>query len=517
MTGYDKEWLVMIYLSADNDLSEESVWALTEILRAGRSAKVAVVVQIDTRVGRIRRYDVDRLLADFPESKSVDRIDRELLSRGDELCTDKMASLSTLKEFIVDCKKSYNARHSILILSGHSGGPTGNGFLIDLFPQHGLSLRKVRKAIKEAGSVDIVGMDSCGMGMAEVGVQLRDCTDFLVASEGFELNTGWPYFSILEALRKTPEIDPRTLAAGIVDIHTGYYANYEMAGVSTDMAACDLKKTPELVEAIKRLALELTSSLLFRHQFSHRNDSLRDKRIFVEDLPLEARAIADAIVLAHWRAQSYRFERHVDLFDFCQLLHDGCNNAGVRDACSNVNSIIKGQRSGEGYVIRSCHSGGAFQHSNGVAVFFPWASIDEDYDKLRFSKKTGWELFLRAYIRTTRRRAREDGRQVELAVQQGDPSAIRDFPELGTKDFPELGTKDFPELGTKDFPELSTKDFPELGTKDFPELSTKDFPELGTKDFPELSTKDFPELSTKGKLLIPVMKNAPDIFFKDKC
>jgi Clostripain family len=320
MTGYDKEWLVMIYLSADNDLSEESIWALTEIFRAGRSAKVAVVVQIDTRVGRIRRYDVDRLLADFPESKSVDRIDRELLSRGDELCTDNMASLSTLREFIGDCKKSYNARHSILILSGHSGGPTGNGFLIDLFPQHGLSLRKVRKAIKEAGSVDIVGMDSCGMGMAEVGVQLRDCTDFLVASEGFELNTGWPYFSILEALQKTPEVDPRTLAAGIVDTHTGYYANYEMAGVSTDMAACDLKKTPELVEAIKRLALELTRNLLFRRQFSHRNDSLRDKRIFVEDLPLEARAIADAIVLAHWRAQSYRFERHTDLFDLAKAM-----------------------------------------------------------------------------------------------------------------------------------------------------------------------------------------------------
>ena len=502
MSNYDNKWLVMIYLSGDNDLSEECVWALTEIFRAGKSDDVAVVVQIDPRAARIRRFDVNRILENVRETESADL--RDLLSRGTKLKTDNMASVETLKQFITDSKKSHKAQHNMLILSGHSGGPTGNGFLIDLFPQHGLTLTEVRNAIRAAGGVDIVGMDSCGMGMAEVGLQLRGCAKYLVASEGFELNTGWPYFSILNQLRTDPELDPRTLASKIVDIHSDYYASYEMAGVSTDMAACDLKRSAVLVKAVKRLAWELTRNLMFQQRFSHKKDSVRDTRIFVEDLPLEAREIADAIVLAHWRAQSYRFERHTDLLDFCELLYDGCRDQGIQKACSEVISTIR-----DNYVVRSCHSGGAFQHSNGVAIFFPWASIDEEYGELRFPRKTGWDLFLRAYLRTTRRRARETDRSIKLMAQTDNSTSFRDFPKLGTKDFPKLGTKDFPELGTKDFPELGTKDFPELGTKDFPELSTKDFPELGTKDFPELGTK--------GKLLVPVMKNAPDIFFKDKC
>jgi cysteine peptidase C11 family protein len=500
MSKDDKEWLVMIYLSGDNDLSEECVWSLTEVFRAGRSDEVAVIVQIDPRADSIRRYNVNRLLEKLPAAKSVDLRTRDLVSRGTDLKGEDMASGETLRSFIIDSKERNKARHNMLILSGHSGGPTGNGFLIDLLPLHGLSLKSVRNAIKGAGGVDIIGIDSCGMGMAEVGAELSDCAEYLVASEGFELNTGWPYFSILNQLRTAPGMDPRTLATRIVEIHTDYYASYEMAGVSTDMAACDLKKVPELIGVVKRLAWELTRSLLFKQHFSHEGDSVRDKRIFVEDLPLEARAVADAIILAHWRGQSYRFERHTDLLDFCELLRDGCRDEGIRKACSNVISVVRGEKD-DGYVVKSCHSGGAFQHSNGVAVFFPWASIDKKYRKLRFAKATGWDVFLRAYLRTTRRRAREDRGTVELVAHAPDESLMRDFPKLGTKDFPELGTKDFPELGTKDFPELGTKDFPELGTRDFPELGTKDFPELGTK----------------GKVLTPVMKNAPDIFFKDEC
>src|SRR5215471_12381484 len=185
MTNYDKKWLVMIYLSGDNDLSEECVWSLMEIFRAGKSDDIAVVVQIDARAGNIRRFDVNQVLEDVPVQKSLDRRTRELVSRGTVLDDDDMASFATLKNFIVESKASNSARHSMLILSGHSGGPTGNGFLIDLFPQHGLSLNEVRDAIEEAGGVDIVGMDSCGMGMAEIGLQFADCASFLVASEGF--------------------------------------------------------------------------------------------------------------------------------------------------------------------------------------------------------------------------------------------------------------------------------------------------------------------------------------------
>jgi hypothetical protein len=513
MANQTKEWLVMIYLSGDNDLSEESVWSLLEVLRTEPNDKVGVVVQIDPSFQGIRRFDINRLLRErgrktrSRERVNIDEVQSKLLIRGRRVrAGENMASATTLKRFIIESKKYNRARRNLLVLSGHAGGPVGSSFLVDQFPSHGLNLIEVRNAIRDAGGVDVVGMDSCGMGMAEVGDQFRECADFLVASEGFELNTGWPYFPILEALNNTPKMDARTLAATIVRIHTDYYSNFLIAGVSTDMAACDLKKAPGLTTKILKLARELTRNLLLRQKFSHKTDLPRDPRVFVEDLPLAKRSIVDAIILAHWRAQSYRFERHTDLYDFCDLLEHGCEDRGVVKACASVKSFIKGKKKDDGtydgYVIKACRSGGAFQHSRGVAVYFPWQEVENQYSKLSLPQKTGWDLFLRGYVRATRRRARDDSGTVQLVSRTDNASiVVRDFPKLGTKDFPKLGTKGFPELGVRDFPKLGTKDFPKLGTKDFSKLGTKDFPKLGTK----------------GKDIEPVMKNPPDIFFKDPC
>ena len=499
------KWTVMIYLVGDNDLSEESVWSLLEVFRAGTSDEIDVVVQIDPRAKGIKLFEVGRLLEELAKRRSRDNVHREILSVGRPLGgKESMASIDTLTTFVSKTKEHHTADNYLLILSGHAGGPVGKSFLIDQFPAGGLSLKDVSSAIEAAGGVDVLGMDSCGMGMVEVGQEFhKSGVEYLVASEGFELNTGWPYFEIIDWLKKNPLTTPRALADTIVKIHTGYYSNYLMSGVSTDMAACEIALVPKLTTAIKQLAQEMTRNLLLRQKYSHDKDSVRDDRVFVEDLPLAHRSITDAIILAHWRAQSYRFERHTDLYDFCDLLKRGCEDKGIQSACDDVMSVIKGKKrngtnkrnsTNNGYVITSCHSGGAFQHSHGVAIYFPWAVVEDEYSELELSRKTGWDLFLRAYVRRTRRRAREESRNVQIiAGLAGNSIDIKDFPELGTKDFPELGTKDFPEL------------------------STKDFPELGTKDFPELGTRDFPELGTKGKLLVPVMKNPPDIFFSDPC
>ena len=42
------KWLVMIYLAGDNNLSEECVYAITEMKRIGSSKDVAIFAQLDT-------------------------------------------------------------------------------------------------------------------------------------------------------------------------------------------------------------------------------------------------------------------------------------------------------------------------------------------------------------------------------------------------------------------------------------------------------------------------------------
>src|SRR5262249_11552426 len=204
--------------------------------------------------------------------------------------------------------------------------------------------------------------------------------NYMVAAQGFELNTGWPYHNILAALQAEPTMKPKEFACVIVKEYIHYYSDYTIAGVSVDHAACDLSQSDGLREAVMKLA-----------------QTLQDK--------LSYRDVKNAILLAHWRAQSYKSEQYVDLWDFCDLLENGCDDADVGQACRATKKAV------EKFVLISCYSGAAFQHSHGLSIYFPWAKSDLDndlpeYKELAFHKDTNWGAFLEAYGEQTQRELR---------------------------------------------------------------------------------------------------------------
>ena len=72
-----RKWTVMIQLSGDNNLSEESVWALTEMRRVGSNDDVAVIAQLDstihenTRLADERNGIAGKLDADLMKSQHL--------------------------------------------------------------------------------------------------------------------------------------------------------------------------------------------------------------------------------------------------------------------------------------------------------------------------------------------------------------------------------------------------------------------------------------------------------------
>jgi hypothetical protein len=294
---------------------------------------------------------------------------------------------------------------------------------------------------------------------------------------------------IQQVVRAQPQITSAALGAEIVRQHTEYYADFLMAGVSTDISACDLSKVDEVAKAIRRLATRLRQVLPKQKQHTA-EDHHKDTRTFVEDLRLSARADSDAIILAHWRAQSYRFERHVDLYDFCDLLENGCNDREIIGACAEVKVKLKGNRQKDGtyngYVIRSCHSGDTFQYSNGAAIYFPWAEVDAGYDSLNFATDTKWRDFLREYVVKTRRRPRAGKGAGHWVGKSGEQNPfVREFPSIGIREFPSIGIREFPSIGIREFPSIGIREFPSIGIR--------------------------------GKILDPVVKNPPDVFYEDDC
>ena len=91
--------------------------------------------------------------------------------------------------------------------------------------------------------VDVLGMDSRLMSTAEVGDEMCEHVAYLVGSEGFVPNTGWPYRYLLNKLeercRNDAPILPNELCDSLVRNYIDYYRTYLPAGVSVDIAACD--------------------------------------------------------------------------------------------------------------------------------------------------------------------------------------------------------------------------------------------------------------------------------------
>ncbi len=246
--------------------------------------------------------------------------------------------------------------------------------------------------------LDILGFDSCVMGMLEVGYQFNDVAKTMIASEGSVPNAGWTYAKILGCLtRGQDQKSNERIVENFVREFIESQDSYTVGGVSVDMAAWDLSRFRELASAFDGLAAALT-------------DCFKDEESIIY------RQMERLLLQVHWKSQSYMYDQNVDLGDFCELLDRECARVAeelayedvadylnwVRKQCAGVLKKLRES------VIISGFSGGAYQYSNGVSIFFPWSR--EGYEVSRknykslwiskeaFNKKYPWTVFLEKYL-----------------------------------------------------------------------------------------------------------------------
>jgi len=280
-------WTLMVYLAGDNNLTEEMTWALQELkdtadqLRAdGLGDRINVVAHFDPRGSRGRRYDFapPGPINQPPPPRNLDgHLDRyEAMIYTDAMVEARTEKASPalrvpadqrpgpaqqLSAFLREqVKRLPVAREYVLVLSGHGSGAVGD-FLIDLDPETSLSIPELARILadgreyyaeqyrhyeddgKTPKRIAILGMDSCLMSNAEVCYEVRDQAKFLVASEGWVANNGWPYHRVLEAMvnRARPRTDVGAVARQVANNYSSFYRDYEISGLSTDIAVCDLE------------------------------------------------------------------------------------------------------------------------------------------------------------------------------------------------------------------------------------------------------------------------------------
>ena len=519
-----KEWTIMIYMAGDNNLAVDMAYALGQIKEAVQedTEKLNLLVYYDGNSPEIptlycdfsqpepkyyRSYKVEDKLFKVPRKVNENAADPKAILNFVDWCVNKVEYEDTDGKW----KKGRRANRYALIFSGHSLGFFDKGLFTDESSGKSLKLldltmvvqrmtlsqnalndfssedrREIRELYLEKKDVllgkplDILGFDSCVMGMLEVGYQFQAFTKTMIVSEGSIPSAGWTYAKILRNLAcgSHAKESVQMLAAQFVKDFIQSQVLFTIGGVSVDLAAWDMKPFSGLSGAFDDLSTYLI------------------KCFEVEDTVLY-RQMERVILQVHWKCQSYMFDQNVDLGDFCSLLKQECallasdlgNFDGskilqcIQDACEDV------LRELEKVVILSGFSGGAYQYSNGISVFFPWSLEGYEASKKNFqelwlttdvkyaNQETGakwlyWGDFLRKYLTdVARRRSPQYTIQTAPGKKIIRPSGIKFSDQLhadlhySTKQAGQEGSKQAGQEGSKQAGQEGSKQAGQEGSK----------------------------------------------------
>src|ERR1041385_1017357 len=443
-----KEWTIMIYMAGDNNLAVDMAYAMEQIKGVaatgadnpnlfvyydGNSPAIPTLYCDFSEPGKaryVRSYMVPDKPFQVPKKGNENAANPRSILNFVDWCVNKVEVENDNGEITFGRR----AQKYALIFSGHSLGFQDIGLFKDETSGKSLKmsdfydmlqglvsskrelqeiaeshnwLNEDRKLENEllGKKLDILGFDSCVMGMLEVGYQFNAVAKTMIASEGSVPSAGWTYAKILGCLagEHNRDADTREVAAQFVKEFIHSQDSYTVGGVSVDMAAWDLGRLNHLADAF----IGLSEALI---------DCFEDPatRIY--------RQMERVILHVHWKCQSYMYDQNVDLGDFCELLDRECGLIAeeigggddvqllerVQRECRNVLKELQKA------VILSGFSGGGYQYSNGVSVFFPWSReayevSRKNYESLSFAKEVkrdrlSWTDFLKKYLGDVSRR-----------------------------------------------------------------------------------------------------------------
>ncbi|MFQ5862542.1 MAG: clostripain-related cysteine peptidase [Candidatus Brocadiales bacterium] len=383
--GHIAKWTCIIYLAGDNFLDWFTAQNLEEMKRVGSNYDVRVVVLADRMDKHGHLYEVRKdYLVNLPlEAVRPDWKDKEI-NTGDP---------RTLSAFASWAVENLPAENYFLLLGGYGEGWTG--LLHDFDDSTGkvdiLSLDEmeealvnITKSIKKTNgkdSIDILGLDTCYMGMVEVLYQIGDSARYVIVSENEEALDGWPYDKVIGAFIQDPTRSARGLASSVVDVYVDPVQDDKARKINNILTASliDMKGFKELIPPLGALALELSDLLPLK----------------IEDIFEVDRFTNTFTVSAHIAGRYVPYSVHYDLGEFLKALVIKLNR--YPSLCAKAEGVMKALAE---VVIKERHQDLIDRKLSlsGLAIYSMGAEL-EAYSRLPFSQRTRWNNFVEAKLR----------------------------------------------------------------------------------------------------------------------
>ena len=297
-----KEWTIMIYMAGDNNLAVDMAYAMEQIKSVadagdntpnlfvyydGNSPAIPTLYCDFSEPGKpryVRSYKVPDKLHPVTPKHNENAADMRSILNFIDWCVNKVEV-----EENGDVTKGRRADKYALIFSGHSLGFQDIGLFKDETSGKSMNMKDFYAVLLSAvhsqerldeiaeeydfdddvekivttkllgQKLDILGFDSCVMGMLEVGYQFNNVAHTMIASEGSVPSAGWTYAKILGCLaqEQNRNMDSRDVAELFVKKFIRTQDEYTVGGVSVDMAAWDLCQFECLAVAFDELSKAL--------------------------------------------------------------------------------------------------------------------------------------------------------------------------------------------------------------------------------------------------------------------
>jgi Clostripain family len=355
-------WSVLVYMAVDTvppnaDLADAAQADMEEIQRAGSNDRLRISIKTH------RGGDVQTILVGERQGAAP----AKLLPEGPP--EPGRVDTEGVDDFIGE---NAGRHHTILILWGHAYD-FAFGQSVDA---PGIGLNDIRKdewvqavCDTDARKIDIVGFDACDAANIEYACQLQPVARYLLASQVGVPIPGWPYDTILKALklRRARPMSPTDFGAFAV---RRYCESYPKARVS--LTLLDLEQARMASAYVRVLAVALAQGI-------------------------QDTTTLERIATAFERSQTVIGKPYVDLADLCLNLTRDSGAPRVMAAARALGDFLVGgpPEPRPPLVLEHGRRGYSTAKLNGLSIYAPhvapenWESIEDirrRYDALEFTR-----------------------------------------------------------------------------------------------------------------------------------
>lgn len=416
-----KKWTVLAYLDGNTfEAGRMAPAKLRQLEIAGSNENLNIVAQLSRSPSIIDKYSKDwsgtkrylveknpdpPMLQDEMVNWFIPPYTQNIVSKPvQDLGQTDAGDPKTLTDFLKWGIKNYPAEHYAVVMYGPGGGFAGS--MADSKTGNVIDSKELASSLTEASEsagkkIDLVAFDSNFMAQGEVGNEIKDSADILVAPQSTVALGSLPLDMVMKDLRfglDEKDITGKDLADFFI-----FEAKYQPRPVAEMMAptlsAVDLAK----LEDVKTAAGEFSKSLVAAVKGKpKRLDALR------EDIKLTQNFVA----AKGSKSEAEPYSDYRDLQNFVEnvLADKRISDPAVKEKGQKVIDAVKNA------VIGEVHTGKAVKDAHGISAYIPddygfdlpptfftpknW-DPKHGYENMDFGK-SGWDEFLSVVAKDTK-------------------------------------------------------------------------------------------------------------------